>query len=290
MPEGDTIHKLAAALAPRLVGERILQARLRHADAEPLIGRRVEAVHAHGKHLFIALDNGLELRSHLGMYGSWHRYGRDERWRKPAHQASIVLVTAAEVLVCFNVRELEWLQGRSIRQRNFLNRLGPDLLDECLDLDRVLRRVHEFLDPATPLCDLLLDQRVAAGIGNAYKSELIFLARRHPLTPLAMLAEGELKVVYSQAAQLLRRNLGGGPRITRWVADGDGRHWVYGRAGEACFVCHDRIQRRLLGRDQRSTYWCSRCQPALARRGQSGAVENQENASARRSTGVGPER
>lgn len=288
MPEGDTIHKLAAALVPRLVGERIVRARLRHLDAGPLLERCVVAVHAHGKHLFIALDNGLALRSHLGMYGSWHHYGRDEPWRKPQRQASIVLVTAAEVLVCFNARELEWVQSASIRQRNLSNRLGPDLLDADLDLDRVLQRAYEFLEPETPFCDLLLDQRVAAGIGNAYKSELMFLLCGHPLTPLRRLTAAQLRAVYGQAAQLLRRNIGGGPRITRWVVDGGSRHWVYGRAGEACFVCEQPIQRRLLGCDQRSTYWCQRCQPSANRPGQSGSVANREDAMARRSTGVGP--
>ena len=102
MPEGDTIHKLAAALRTLLVGEVIRDARVRleprgtfqrgatsaarHGDynyCEQLIGHRIEAVYALGKHLFLALDHGRLLRSHLGMYGSWHRYRPHEAWKKP---------------------------------------------------------------------------------------------------------------------------------------------------------------------------------------------------------------
>ena len=264
MPEGDTIHKLAAALAPRLVGQRIEAARLRHGEAGELIGQTVTAVSARGKHLFIELENGLTLRTHLGMYGSWHRYAPGEAWRKPAYQATVMIATASDVLVCFNAKELEWLGERSIGRRDLLQRLGPDLLAAELDLVALPARVRELLEPATPFADILLDQRPACGIGNAYKSELLFLARRHPLTPLALLGDEELCRVYALARELLARNLGGGPRVTRFANDGAGRHWVYRRQGQACFNCGTAIRRALLGRDQRSSYWCPSCQPSPA--------------------------
>ncbi|MEM9335959.1 MAG: DNA-formamidopyrimidine glycosylase family protein, partial [Pseudomonadota bacterium] len=84
MPEGDTIHKIANYLAPRLCEQVIDDIRM--ADIGAADGcrhRRIDAVVARGKHLFFDLDNGMSLRSHLGMYGSWHRYRPGEAWKKP---------------------------------------------------------------------------------------------------------------------------------------------------------------------------------------------------------------
>jgi endonuclease-8 len=262
MPEGDTIHTVARALRPRLVGRRIERAQLGDGNAGALEGRTVVAVRAHGKHLFLDLDSGVCLRTHLGMYGSWHRYAPGEVWRKPQRQASLIIATRSDVLVCFNARELEWLQDGGYRQRDLLQRLGPDLLAADFDLASVPARVREFLEPDTPVTDVLLDQRTACGIGNAYKSELLFLEHWHPLVSLGTLDDIDLRRLYGLARMLLGRNLGGGPRVTRFANDGAGRHWVYGRADQPCFRCRSRVRRALLGRDQRSTYWCPQCQPS----------------------------
>jgi len=78
VPEGDTIHKIAGFMAPRLEG-RVLErvAMADRAAAGKATGRVVEDVFARGKHLFVTLDDSSALRSHLGMYGSWHVYGPD---------------------------------------------------------------------------------------------------------------------------------------------------------------------------------------------------------------------
>jgi endonuclease-8 len=112
----------------------------------------------------------------------------------------------------------------------------------------------------TPLVDLLLDQRIACGIGNVYKSEVLFLTRRAPLQPIGELAIRDFDEIYGAAASLLRRNLTGGPRVTREIPDGRGLLWVYGRAGLPCLICGTRLMRGRLGTYPRSTYWCPACQ------------------------------
>ena len=110
------------------------------------------------------------------------------------------------------------------------------------------------------MVDVLLDQRVAAGIGNAYKSELLFLGRISPAALLGDLDDPTLLALYARAAQLIRANLGGGPRTTRPAHAGGARLWVYGRRDEPCLVCGTRIRITRHGRGQRSTYWCPACQ------------------------------
>lgn len=260
MPEGDTIHKVAALLRPRLRGATLQAGRLRDLPAAALGGRRIEDVYARGKHLFVAFDGGLLLRSHLGLHGSWHRYAPTEPWRRPRRQACIELELEADVFVCFNAKEVELVREGSVRERHWMSRLGPDLLDPSVDLDAVARRARQLLDTSALVVDLLLDQRVAGGIGNVYKSEILFLEGMSPHRRLAGLKDGEIAPLYARAATLLARNLGAGPRVTRFERDGAGAVWVYRRGGLPCLRCGRPIQWARLGRGWRSTYWCSRCQ------------------------------
>lgn len=260
MPEGDTIFKLAAFLQPALTGQRLVGGTLRDNKAVDLTGSKISDVYARGKHLFIALDHGRLLRSHLGMWGSWHHYAPGEAWQRPARQASIVLDTGERVYVCFNALQVEMLRERGVRARKLGIVLGPDLMAVDVDINGIIERLHALCEPSMPVADLLLDQRVACGIGNVYKSETLFVERCHPATPLSAIDDAHLRALYLCAARLLDGNRRGGPRITRRASDEAGQRWVYGRTGQPCLICDTPIASMLFGRGQRSTYWCSQCQ------------------------------
>jgi len=259
LPEGDTIHKLARYLGERLAAREIRRLCLAGVGEE-CSGRRIERVFARGKHLFIALDDGVLLRTHLGMYGSWHRYRAGEAWQRPASRASLELATDEDVFVCFDAKEVERLPAGGMRERILGARLGPDLVQADLDLGLMVRRARDLLPGDAPLVDVLLDQRVAAGIGNVYKSEVLFLERLRPAGPLAAVGDPVLAACYARAADLLRRNLGGGARVTRFAPDAGPRLWVYGRARRPCLRCGAPIHYARLGKDHRATYWCAGCQ------------------------------
>jgi endonuclease-8 len=260
MPEGDTIHKVAAVLGSLLNGRALVEVRLRPYPDAGLIGQRLCAVHAKGKHLYIETDSGATLRSHLGMYGTWHRYRPGEEWKKPAFQASILIVTETDVVVCFNAREVELLRRPGFRRQDQRHRLGPDLITAVDELPGVPGRARALCPPQIQLVDLLLDQRVAAGIGNVYKCEVCFLQRQPPWRQLATVSDAALVGLYRCASELLRKNLGGGPRRTRCVIDGRGPLWVYSRGDLPCLLCGEPIRCARLGRRPRTTYWCPRCQ------------------------------
>lgn len=279
MPEGDSVHKVARALGPRLVGQTLERVELRRSACEDLIGARVAAVEAWGKHLLIELGAAGGLRVHLGMKGTWHRYPPGARWKLPVWEASLVLGTAAEVVVCFRAKEVERVSGRA-RFSRALESLGPDLLalargaapgEEATARERaVSRAVSRALGtrPGRPLCDLLLDQTLAAGLGNVYKSELLWLFRLHPLTPRSALAPETLRALYLEGSRLLEQNLGPAPRTTRGLEPGapprrrgEPRYYVYERAGTPCARCDARVVRASLGDPPRGTYWCPSCQP-----------------------------
>ena len=171
-----------------------------------------------------------------------------------------MIATDTDVFVCFNAREVELVNASSVRARILDTRLGPDLAHADVDTGYAVGRARALLDRDTILADVLLDQRVACGIGNVYKSEILFIRRHLPQTLLAEVDDGELETCYATAADLLRRNLGGGRRVTRFEADGAGRLWVYARRGLRCLRCESRILTSRLGRHHRSTYWCASCQ------------------------------
>jgi len=262
VPEGDTIHKIAGFMAPRLKG-RVLErvAMADRAAARVVEGRIVDDVFARGKHLFVTLDNLGALRSHLGMYGSWHVYGPDDEWRKPRARASLVLEAGGELYVCFNAKEVELLRSPTVRERIVETRLGSDLVADEVDPGTVVRRAREFLGDDALVADALLDQRIACGIGNVYKSEVLFLERIPPQARIGEFTDTAIARCFALAAELLRKNLGGGRRVTRFEDDGAGRLWVYGRGGLHCLLCGEgRIASARLGRHHRGTFGCPACQ------------------------------
>lgn len=260
MPEGDTVTKLARFLQHALAGTRVRAVRLHPAFGESIGTGRVEEVSAQGKHLYLWFDDGRVLRSHLGLYGSWHRYRSGEQWRRPRRQLSILIETSDWDYLCFSAKEAEWLERSRFRLADQQHRLGADLIAQPLDAEELLRRARQMLAPETLLVDVLLDQRLAAGIGNIYKSEVLFLERQAPLSRLGELPDPALLGLYWRAANLLRANLGGGARRTRFESDRQGWLWVYGRHGRSCLDCGAPIRRAIIGARPRSTYWCERCQ------------------------------
>jgi endonuclease-8 len=267
MPEGDTIFRTAEVLRAALVGRRITGARAqprpglrRVPDLSRVIGSTVSSVEALGKHLLIGFDNGLTLRSHLRMSGSWHRYAPGEAWRRPMRQASAILETTQSVAVAFNTPTVELLSDAELRRSRPLSALGPDLLGRDFDAADALHRLRER--PGMELGNALLDQTAVAGIGNVYKSEVAFLERLDPWAPVAAFDDEELGSALRTARRLMQANVRGGARVTTGSpAHGQGL-WVYGRAGRPCRRCGTRIEQRRQGEMARQTFWCPRCQPA----------------------------
>ena len=258
VPEGDTIFKTARNLRTVLVGRSIVRFDApRLIGPRPRPGTRIDAVESRGKHLLVHFADGRVLHTHLQMSGTWHLYRHGERWRQPIQRARVVLeVDDGTVAVCFLAPVVEVLTEHDTRRPAAgLDRLGPDLCDAAPDFDAVLSRL-ERLDPTTEIAGALLDQQVASGIGNVYKSEVLFACGVHPSTPVSALDRDMRRRLYETASRLLRANLERARRTT--VPQGLA---VYGRAGRPCRRCGTLIRRRRQGPGARSTYWCATCQP-----------------------------
>lgn len=255
MPEGDTIHRTAATLRTVLEGrelERFEAPRVR--GRAPAAGSRIEAVEARGKHLLIRFDDGAVLHSHMRMTGSWHTYRAGEPWRRHASLARVVIQTPSSVAVCFDAPVIELLDERGLARHPQLRALGPDLCVADPDIDEALRRM-DALDPDTPVGVALLDQRVASGVGNVYRSEVLWASRVDPFRPVAEVDPEHRRALLVGVARMLRANL-----RTRRRETVPGGLAVYDRAGRPCRRCTSAIRTRRLGEQARSVWWCPGCQ------------------------------
>lgn len=266
MPEGDTIHRTASALARAIEGESVTwfeaprrssvpgssSGGARGRTIEP--GERVIAVSARGKHLLIRCSGGLTLHTHMRMSGSWHLYGPGERWRAPRSSLAAAIGTLDVDAVCFSAPIVELLGDRELERHPVLGSLGPDLCDEHPDLPEVLRRVEEY-DAEAEIGVLLLDQRVASGVGNVYRAEVAWACRLDPFRRLGSVDADTVRELFATASRLLRANLETQRRTTV-----PGGLAVYDRAGRPCPRCARPIETRRQGAEARSVWWCPGCQ------------------------------
>ena len=265
MPEGDTIFKTAAALRPFLIGRPVLAARARQPGPaiERVVGSSVSSIEPIGKHLVIRFSNGLALHSHLRMNGAWHRYAPGERWKRPQWQARVVLEVPEHVVVCFHAPVMELMDDRAVALHPGLQKLGPDLLSADFDAQAAFARLRAR--PEMEIAEALLDQRAMAGIGNEFKSEILFIERLNPWTSVSAISDAHLRTLITTAHRLLQENAATATpaRITtRGDRAARGPVYVYSRSGRPCYHCQTPIQSRRQGQLNRLTYWCPTCQPA----------------------------
>ncbi|MEO9175601.1 MAG: DNA-formamidopyrimidine glycosylase family protein, partial [Gaiellales bacterium] len=221
MPEGHSLVLAARRLAP-LTGATV---RAESVDprgavvARALDGTTMGRPQARGKHLLWPLADGRVLHSHLRMRGSWRLFRAGERWSRPERLAWLVLRTDSLVAVQFNGPVLELLRPGALALHPVLARLGPDVLAPGFDPHAAARNALARAEERA-IADVLLDQRVACGIGNIAKSEALWACRADPFgTPQAIGEEG--------IARLFLAGRG-------WLAEavrrgGDAPRSVYGR-------------------------------------------------------------
>jgi endonuclease-8 len=250
-----TCHRLHEALA----GRTLVRGELRHPRlaAVDLTGRTVIAVVPVGKHLLTRMDGGETLHSHLRMDGAWHLYSTGRRWQRPAHQARAILAAPERTAVGFNLHDLDVVP--TSEEHRLVGHLGPDLLSPDWDADDLAEAVRRMgADPDRELGLALLDQTALAGLGNLYKTEVCFVLRCSPWTPVR---DVDLTRAVQISRDLLRRNAWHPEQSTTQDPRPGAQHWVYGR--RSCLRCRGPVSRGVQGHDtrERVAYHCPRCQP-----------------------------
>jgi endonuclease-8 len=279
MPEGDTIYRAARALEKAIAGRVVtgfetgLAKLARVNDDAPLVGRVVEKVESRGKWCLIYLSGDLILVTHMLMSGSWHLYRTGERWRMRRDQMRVVIRTADWEAVGFNIPVAEFHTARSLERCSQVPKLGPDILSESFTLEGGVARLAAYGRESgdAEIAVVLLNQRVLAGLGNVYKSEVAFAAGVNPFRAMKTITSREMEAMVDVAERYMKANVVDGAgdgivtysgnRRTTHAMDREERLWVYRREGQECRRCGTAVMMRRQGVQARSTYWCPRCQP-----------------------------
>lgn len=232
MPEGHTLELVARRLRP-VVGARVLSG--------PLAGGTVTAVAARGKHLVVSADDGRCLDVHLGMHGA-------VRLRPPGDgRAAVVLATEAGNVAVTGTRRVRVTRGGP-------RGLGPEPLRRGFDAAVYLRRARAI---ERPVAEMLLDQRVLAGVGNIVRCEALWRRRVWPFTQVADCSDRELLELAAVCRRLLRAGVESGGRLPRAI---------HRRTGRPCPRCGAPVRAVTAGEHPRRLYWCERCQAQPAGR------------------------
>jgi endonuclease VIII len=256
--EGDTIHRTAARLERALRGQPLTEAcapnpasplRLQADRLRSLRGAVLERAEARGKHLTLHFDTGVALHSHLGMRGSWRVASGGRRADRGA-PPWVVLSTARASAAQYGGPRLRLLSDSELRRDPRLRALGHDLLSEGFTVSAGVSALRRTAGPR-PLGEVVLDQRLIAGIGNIYKSEACFAAGVSPWRRLEDVDDQSLAAVVESAVRLMAEAVER-PRRRPFR--------VYRRAGHPCPRCGTPIRSRGQGDANRTTYWCPSCQ------------------------------
>jgi endonuclease-8 len=276
MPEGDTIFRTARAMGRALVGRPITAFRSNYAllarfhDDTPIIGQIVERVESRGKWVLVHLSGGATIATHMLMNGSWHLYRAGERWRRPSRDMRIVIENSEYQAVAFTVPVARIYSAQALARETRIPQPGSDVLSE--DFDPVAAAVRVRACAGEEVGNVLLHQYVLAGLGNVFKSEACFVERINPFCLVSALNDDQIAALIGTARRLISANVleetgnkivtyRGPNRRTTHRSDPGESLWVYGRSGEPCRRCAERILRRLQGVEARSTFWCPACQP-----------------------------
>lgn len=264
MPEGDILARTARTLDQALTGSPLVRAELRWPSAAQvnLVDRTVRVVRPYGKHLFMDFDDDRTLHTHLRMEGSW----RLSRTGSPGAAGRggfvrAVLGTAVWTAVGDRLGMLDVVPTRDAA--SLIAHLGPDILAPQFPVDGLPVALDRFSDHReVPVGEVLLDQRVVAGIGTIYMAESLFARRLWPWTPAGAVEDPASLLMTARA--LMERSV---ESVTPTATGEGGRGlttWVHGRSGRPCRRCGTPV---VVGEVrqapmQRPAFYCPTCQRA----------------------------
>jgi endonuclease-8 len=277
MPEGHTLHRLAATLTDHFAGREVdvSSPQGRFAEgAATLDGSRLEGAEAWGKHLFVAFEGERFVHVHLGLYGQLHVY--DGPPPAPVGQVRMRLVSGPQRPSYADLRGATACELVTEAQREaVVDRLGPDPLRDDADPSHAWRRISRS---GTAIGALLMDQTVVAGVGNVYRAEVLFRHRIHPRRPGRTLRRRQFDAIWDDLVTLMSEGVATGridtvqPEHTPEAMgreprrdDHGGEVYVYRRHEQACHVCGASVRTDVLA--ARNSFWCPRCQPVFRPRG-----------------------
>lgn len=272
MPEGPEIKRSADQIARAIMGQPLQDLSFVWPALQPweseMRQQEVVSVQARSKAMLITFSNQLTLYSHNQLYGVWYVRQNDAGLPTGNRQLRLMLEGPAQRALLYSATEIALLDPDQLQAHPYLLRLGPDVLDEAVQLEQVHARYQDSRFMGRRLNALLLDQGFLAGLGNYLRSEILFLAGIPPHYRPKDCSEQQLEILATASLLLPRRsyqtqgctNLP--ERVKALKAQGLSRKayrfYVFDRQDEPCYLCGTAIEKIMAG--TRRLYFCPRCQ------------------------------
>jgi endonuclease-8 len=265
MPEGDTIWRSARRLHAALAGAEVTLWDLRWGvlATSDLRGAVTTEVVSRGKHLLHRLDAGWTLHSHLRMEGQWRveHPGADtaRALRSADVRAAVGTATWSAIGVRLGMLDLV----RTTDEHTLVGHLGPDVLGPDWDPQEVAHRLAR--DPR-PLVEALLDQRVLAGVGTFWASEVLFVQGLHPWVVSSTLSAEAVDALLARLHRLMDGAKEHAIQSSTGVRRAGQEAYVHGRSGRPCRRCGSTVRVAMAGTAprQRTIFSCPSCQGGMA--------------------------
>jgi endonuclease-8 len=262
MPEGPEIRRAADALAVAVVDQPLRAVWFAYAELKKyekkLRGHRIEAITPHGKALLTRFDNGLTLYSHNQLYGVWRVADAGQR-PNTSRVLRVALETAEHAILLYSASDISIWPTDRVHEHPFLQRIGPDVLDDTLDEAGVAAQLADRRFARRQLGALLLDQAFLAGLGNYLRVEILWQAQLLPTRRPADLDDAERAALTHALLDLPRRSYRTrGRRGAGHLQDTPFKFRAYEREGKPCPRCKTVLQKSMVA--SRPFYFCPGCQ------------------------------
>jgi formamidopyrimidine-DNA glycosylase len=276
MPELPEVESLRRILSRSAVGRTIVSARIgklplrRRVTPDfgaKIAGRTIERISRRAKYLMFELTGDSIILAHLGMSGSiTHRHGGfDASAFNIKHDHLEFALDDASSLVYNDPRRFGMVRLISRDELAVIAELkgiGPEPLSADFNADYLAGQAR---GKKVAIKNLIMDQKIVAGVGNIYASEILFHARVRPTRGAGRVKRAEIDLIAEFTPKVLRAAIGSGGTTFRSYRDSRGRPgafskrlMVYGREDEPCYVCGTAIRNVVLG--QRASFYCPKCQ------------------------------
>lgn len=218
MPEGPTLHRLAREHTELFSGQKlkVTSPQGRFAEAAKLLdGRKLNKVEAWGKHLFYDFAGSAKtsavLHIHLGLYGKYrqHDHAAKDEPPEPRGAVRVRLGGKTHTLDLNGPNQCEVIDAAA--RDEVIDRLGPDPLRKDADPEKAWKKIAAS---AQSIGQLLMDQTVAAGVGNIYRAELLWRIKLHPRTPGKAVTKKQFQALWKDTVKLMELALEEGRIIT----------------------------------------------------------------------------
>lgn len=227
-----------------------------------MLDKRVcRSVEAFGKHLLYGFSGGLWLHIHLGLFGRFR--ASSVPGAEPRGAVRVRLQSATHIVDINgpNCCEILDVESRTV----LLARIGPDVLRDDADPARAFLRISRSRQP---IGLLLMDQAVLAGIGNIYRTEVLWRCRVHPLRPGNAIDDATFQSLWDDACRLLAEGVRRNAIVTNESAlakPARGRYRervnIFGKSH--CPACAGEVRSLAIG--GRKAFVCETCQPRSLR-------------------------